>query len=260
MLSIVVPAYNEQDLVGELLRLLIALPLDFGLQKEILVVNDGSSDGTRDAIVAVMMAHPDAPLRLLDHAVNQGKGAAVRTGINAATGNMVIVQDADLEYNPSDINVVVAPIVRGIVEVVYGSRILKERAQKQLGVTTLLSGKHPHSYIFAYLGGVMITEWVNLLTGAKLTDEPTCYKCFHRRALDRLSIDCNDFSWEPEVTMKWLCQGGEIAEVPIDYRPRKRHQGKKINWRHGVQALWVVWRYWRICRSGLRSDKIRTRT
>ncbi len=243
LLSIIIPVYNEERLVTTLLRKVVDLTLDDGLEKEIIVVNDGSSDQTRE-VVSQWIAHESAAgIHFISHPKNRGKGAAVRTGMAAARGEIMIVQDADLEYDPEDINDVVRPIFRGDAKIVYGSRILREKALGRSGIFGLITGKHPHSYVLAYLGGVMITKWTNLLTGARLTDEPTCYKCFHRSALDGLTIECDDFSWEPEITVKTLLRGTEIIEVPISYHPRKNAEGKKINWTHGVKALWAVFWY-----------------
>lgn len=243
LLSIIIPVYNEERLVGELLQKVVDLKLRDGLEKEIIVIDDGSSDGTHAALEGYVESHPEAGIRLLAHSGNRGKGAAVRTGMNEARGDILIIQDADLEYDPDDINEVLAPILNSETPVVYGSRILREKALGRSGVCGLITGKHPHSYVLAYLGGVMITKWTNLLTGSKLTDEPTCYKCFHRSALEGVVIKCDDFSWEPEVTVKLLRRGFQIMEVPISYHPRKNSEGKKINWTHGVKALWTVWRY-----------------
>jgi dolichol-phosphate mannosyltransferase len=241
LLSIIIPAYNEQALIGALLGKICALRMENGMGKEIIVVDDGSSDATCERIRECMEA--STGIRLICHEKNQGKGAAVRTGMEAATGDILIIQDADLEYDPEDIREVVRPIMLGETEVVYGSRILREKELGHSGVWGVMTGKHPHSYVLAYLGGVLITRWTNFLSGARLTDEPTCYKCFHRCALDGISIECDDYSWEPEVTMKLLGRGFAIAEVPISYHPRKRSEGKKINWRHGVKALWTLWKY-----------------
>jgi len=243
LLSIIIPVFNEATLVGELLHKVVALKLGNGMDKEIIVVDDGSSDGTYAAIERFLSLHPEAGIRLLTHSVNQGKGAAVRSGMNAALGDILIIQDADLEYDPEDINEVLRPILTGQARVVYGSRILMEKTLGRSGVCGLITGKHPHSYVLAYLGGVAITKWTNLLTGSRLTDEPTCYKCFHRSVIEEITIECDDFSWEPEITVKLLNQGIAIHEVPISYHPRKNCDGKKINWRHGVKALWTVWRY-----------------
>ena len=243
LLSIIIPVYNEEKLVCTLLRQVVDLRLENGMDKEIIVVDDGSSDGTHEVIGRFIELHPAAGIRLFAHGLNQGKGAAVRTGRNEAHGDILIIQDADLEYNPEDIRDVLRPILDGAAKVVYGSRILREKALGRSGICGLITGKHPHSYVLAYLGGVAITKWINLLAGARLTDEPTCYKCFHRSALDGITIECDDFSWEPEVTMKLLKRGLAIHEVPISYHPRKHRDGKKIHWRHGVAALWTAWRY-----------------
>jgi len=243
LLSIIIPVFNEATLVSELLLKVVALNLGEGMDKEIIVVDDGSSDGTHVVIGQFLSLHPEAGIRLLTHDLNQGKGAAVRSGRDAAHGDILIIQDADLEYDPEDIKAVLHPIIAGQARVVYGSRILREKELARSGVFGMITGKHPHSYVLAYLGGVAITKWTNILTGAKLTDEPTCYKCFHRSSIEGITIECDDFSWEPEITVKLLKQGIVIHEVPISYHPRKNRDGKKINWRHGVKALWTVWRY-----------------
>lgn len=243
LLSIIIPVYNEEKLVGELLGKVAGLRLADGWAKEIIVVDDGSSDGSCAGIKRFLESHAGEAIRFLEHGANRGKGAAVRTGIKEARGDVLIIQDADLEYDPEDINDVLRPIAEGMFKVVYGSRILREKALGRSGICGLITGKHPHSYVLAYLGGVAITKWTNLLTGANLTDEPTCYKCFRREVLDGITIECNDFSWEPEITMKLLKGGIRIHEVPISYHPRKNCDGKKINWKHGVKALWTLWRY-----------------
>jgi hypothetical protein len=163
--------------------------------------------------------------------------------MTTARGEILIIQDADLEYDPEDIRDVVGPIIAGSSKVVYGSRILREKELGRSGIFGLITGKHPHSYVMAYLGGVMITKWTNLVTGANLTDEPTCYKCFHRDTLQGIEIRSDDFAWEPEITVKLLRRGLTIEEVPISYHPRKMADGKKINWKDGVKALWTVWKF-----------------
>ncbi|MEK7950848.1 glycosyltransferase family 2 protein [Luteolibacter soli] len=240
-LSIIIPVFNEVALVTTLLEKVVALELDDGMAKEIVIVDDGSTDGTLEVLHAFHTAHPET--RLLVHEKNSGKGAAVRTGMQAAQGDIFIIQDADLEYDPEDIREVVRPVVTGQASVVYGSRILREKALGRSGVLGLVTGKHPHSYVLAYLGGVTITQWINLITGACLTDEPTCYKSFRRAALEGIEIDSDDFAWEPEITVKLLLRGIEIREVPIAYHPRKNRDGKKINWRDGVKALWTAGKY-----------------
>lgn len=243
LLSIIIPVYNEANLVCKLLDRVVNLRLDGACEKELIVVDDGSSDTTHAVLEAFVMQNPQAGIRLLRHPANQGKGAGVRTGMEAARGDIIIIQDADLEYDPEDIREVIRPILDGTYKVVYGSRILREKELGRSGVFGLITGKHPHSYVLAYLGGVAITKFVNLLNGSKLTDEPTCYKCFHRQALEGIQIESDDFAWEPEVTVKLLKSGYRIAEVPISYHPRKRDEGKKISWKDGVKALWTVWKY-----------------
>jgi dolichol-phosphate mannosyltransferase len=240
-LSIIIPVFNEVGLVATLLEKVVALQLDDGMTKEIVVVDDGSTDGTLEVLRKFHASHPE--IRLLVHERNSGKGAAVRTGMQAADGDIFIIQDADLEYDPEDIREVIRPIVSGKSPVVYGSRILREKALGRSGALGLVTGKHPHSYVLAYLGGVTITQWINLITGACLTDEPTCYKSFRRSALEGIEIDSNDFAWEPEITVKLLLRGIGIHEVPIAYHPRKNRDGKKINWRDGVKALWTAAKY-----------------
>jgi dolichol-phosphate mannosyltransferase len=243
LLSVVIPVYNEASLVCEILEKVVRLRLEAGMEKEIIVVDDGSSDGTHEAVNAFIAKHREVKIHLLRHFSNRGKGAGVRTGMSAAKGDILIIQDADLEYDPEDIREIVRPIVNGTCQVVYGSRILREKELGRSGVFGLITGKHPHSYVLAYLGGVAITKLTNLLHGSTLTDEPTCYKCFHREALEGIRIESDDFAWEPEVTVKLLKQGHRIEEVPISYHPRKRCEGKKINWKDGFKALWTVWSY-----------------
>jgi glycosyltransferase involved in cell wall biosynthesis len=240
LLSIIIPVYNEERLVGELLSKVVDLQLDEGVGMEIIVVDDGSSDATAQSVENFIAAHAHANCHLLRHEKNRGKGAAVRTGMEAAKGDLMIIQDADLEYDPEDIREVIRPVLHGESMVCYGSRILKEKALGRSGICGVFRGKHPDSYLLAYIGGVSITRWINVLSGANLTDEPTCYKCFRREALDGITLNHDDFAWEPEVTMKILRQGHHIIEVPISYHPRKREEGKKINWKDGVKALWVA--------------------
>jgi len=240
LLSIIIPVYNEERLVCELLSRVMALRLGDGVAKEIIVVDDGSSDETVRQVAAFISQHGPTDVCLIRHEKNRGKGAAVKTGMAAARGDLIIIQDADLEYEPEDIREVIGPVLSGETMVCYGSRILKEKALGRAGICGVLTGKHPDSYFLAYLGGVSVTKWINLLTGSKLTDEPTCYKCFHRNALVGLTIEHDDFAWEPEVTVKLLIRGHRIKEVPVSYHPRKRDEGKKINWKDGVKALWVA--------------------
>lgn len=244
LVSIIIPVYNEETLVCDLLGKIANLRFTDQVDKEIIIVDDGSSDGTAKMVGNFVASLPaESNFHFLQHQQNQGKGAAVRTGLHASHGDIIIIQDADLEYDPEDIKEVILPILSGKARVVYGSRILREKSLGRAGVCGLITGKHPHSYVLAYLGGVAITKFVNLLTGAQLTDEPTCYKCFHRKALEGITIENDDFAWEPEITMKLLRDGTPVDEVPVSYHPRNKKQGKKINWKDGLKALWTVWIY-----------------
>ena len=240
LLSIIIPVYNEERLVCQLLSRVLGLKLDNGIGMEVIVVDDGSSDDTARNVAEFIAKNRPLDLILIRHERNCGKGAAVKTGMASARGEIMIIQDADLEYDPEDIREVIQPVLHGESMVSYGSRILKEKALGRSGFMGILKGKHPDSYFLAYLGGVSVTKWINLLTGSNLTDEPTCYKCFHRNALEGLTIEHDDFAWEPEVTVKLLIRGHRIKEVPVSYHPRKRDEGKKINWKDGVKALWVA--------------------
>jgi len=246
-ISIIVPAFNEQNAITTLLKKIADLKFEQSLEKEIIIVDDGSWDTTAEKIENFVHSHPKEKICFLRHSENRGKGAAVRTGLETATGDVVIIQDADLEYDPEDILQVIDPIMKGKAEIVYGSRILYDQSMGRPGVMGWFTGKHPRSNLMAYLGGVTITRLTNVLTGARLTDEPTCYKCFLHSVISKIVIECDDFSWEPEVTMKLLRQGYHISEVPIRYYPRSREEGKKIRWFHGVKALSTLILY-RFCK------------
>ena len=240
LLSIIIPVFNESQLVTQLLDRVRAVNFGAAVSREILIVDDGSTDGTIDLLQAYVKKHSEDAISLFEHGRNRGKGAAVRTGMEQAKGEIMIIQDSDLEYDPEEIPGVIAPIVRRNAQVVYGSRILREKALGRSGFCGVITGKHPGSYLSAYIGGVTVTKWTNFWTGASLTDEPTCYKCFHREALRGISIESDDFSWEPEITVKLITRGITIHEVPISYHPRSKSEGKKINWKHGIAALWTV--------------------
>jgi len=217
-----VPAYNERATIEEILRRLRALPLD----KEIIVVDDGSTDGTREYLSG--LAEPG--LKVVFHPENRGKGAAIRTGLEAATGEVTIIQDADLEYMPEEIPQVVAPILDGRAEVVYGSRFKGDwRGMKPL----------------YRLGNWVFATFANLLFGLGISDEATCYKAFRTDLLRRLDLQCQGFEFCPEATAKVGRLGKRILEVPITYRARTHAEGKKIGWREGFQVLSTLlkWRF-----------------
>ncbi|MBL8750844.1 MAG: glycosyltransferase family 2 protein [Planctomycetes bacterium] len=225
-LSVVVPVYNERATLREIVAAVRAVPI----AKEIILVDDGSSDGSRE-IVAELAALPD--VRVFVHPQNLGKGAALRTGFEHARGELVIVQDADLEYDPADYTRLMDPILRGDADVVYGSRYLVDE----------LDPWRPRDAFVHYLGNRFLTYVSNLFTGLNLTDMETCYKCFRRSVLTNLVIESRRFTVEPEFTAKIAKLPVRIFETPIRYRGRKFSEGKKIGWRDAVAALWAIVRY-----------------
>jgi glycosyltransferase involved in cell wall biosynthesis len=218
--SVLIPAYNE---VRTLARCLEAVySRNPGRTLEVIVVDDGSSDGTYEAAVAA--ARPGT--RVLKHERNAGKGAAIRTALSAATGDVVLIQDADLEYDPADYAALLKPFEEGRADVVYGSRIR--------------NAENGRSYSTYYWGGRLLSGWTNLLYGSSLTDEATCYKVFNANLLRSFDLRCAGFEFCPEVTAKVLRRGIKIFEVPISYSPRRMEDGKKIRWHDGVIHLWTL--------------------
>ena len=222
LLSILIPAYNEVHNIDILLAKVQAVPLS----KEIIIVDDGSTDGTRDRLIAYQST-PNT--KVIFHEHNQGKGAAIRTAIQHMTGDIAIVQDADLEYEPQDYIALVQPIIEGKEKVIYGSRFLKT--------------ENRHSYMSFYIGGQIVTLLTNILYNQRLTDEPTCYKVFETNFLRSIPLDCTRFEFCPEVTAKVAKRGIRIKELPISYYPRSITEGKKISWFDGIEAIWVLIKY-----------------
>ncbi len=220
-LSVVVPVYNEKKSLLEILRRVQSVPI----HKEIILVDDFSTDGTRDLLKDL---ESQAGFRVLYHERNLGKGAALRTGFQQATGDFVIVQDADLEYDPNDYPKLLQPILDGRADVVYGSRFSGHRRN----MTSL------HS-----LGNQLLTLLTNLLYRTSITDMETCYKLFHRSTIQGIRVECNRFNFEPEITAKALRRGLRIVEVPISYSGRSFSEGKKITWRDGFSAVWTLVKY-----------------
>ncbi len=227
-LSVVIPAYNEVATVENLLRRVAGAPLPEGLDLEMVVVDDGSSDGTRD-LLRDLETRGAPPFRLIEHPVNRGKGAALRTGFEQATGDIVLVQDADLEYNPRDYPVLLQPILEDEADVVYGSRFL--------------GGPHRVLFFWHYLGNQFLTMLSNMLTDLNLSDMETCYKVFRTEVLRSLTLHSDRFGIEPEITAKVAKAKVRIYEVPISYHGRTYAEGKKIGWRDGVSAIWAILRY-----------------
>ena len=223
-LSIVIPVYNEQDTLREILKQVRAVDLA-GIEKEILVVDDGSTDGSRD-ILAEEAAAGD--LRIFSHDHNRGKGAAVRTAIEHATGDLILIQDADLEYDPRDYPNLIRPIIEGRVTVVYGSRFL---------------GPRKAMLFWHMLGNKLLTLTTNILYNAILSDMETCYKCFRADVIKDIPLHSRRFEFEPEVTAKVLKRGHRIFEVPISYYGREYHEGKKIGAKDAPIAFWTLIKY-----------------
>lgn len=238
-LYVVIPCYNEANTVEELLRRVETVKLEAihpGISRHIILVDDGSTDGTRELVQKLAYERKDREVILMPS--NQGKGAALRAGfaaIKGQQGDVVIVQDADLEYDPEDYPEVTGPIYRGEAQVVYGSRILHP------------ANEH-HSALRFYFGGRFVTLLTNLLYASRLTDEPTCYKAFEYSLLKQIPLVCERFEFCPEITAKLLRKKVEILEVPIRYFPRRPEEGKKIGWFDGIEAIWTLlrWRFARI--------------
>ena len=227
LLSIIIPAYNEEKTIGHILKLVVNSRLN--IKKEIIVVNDGSIDDTRVMVRDFIKKNPKNKIYLVNKK-NNGKGSAVKLGLSLARGQIVIIQDADLEYDPNDYQKCIQPIIDGECKVVYGSRVL-EKTNKR------------YSHLSFFVGGKMITLFTNLLYGSRLTDETTCYKTFDVEIIKSIKIENDKFNWEPEVTAKILKEGIKIKEVPINYYPRTLKEGKKISWKDGIEAFYTLIRY-----------------
>jgi len=224
ILSIIIPCYNEKDHIVSLVNKVLQAPIE---EKEIIVVDDCSTDGTLE-----ILNREIKPLvsKILYHEKNAGKGAALRTGIAAATGDVVIIQDADLEYDPNEYPRVVTPIFEDKADVVYGSRFAK--------------GSHyENAYFQNIVANKVLTGLSNLFTGLHITDMETCYKAFRREVIQSVTIEEERFGFEPEITAKVARKKCRITEVPISYYPRKIEEGKKIGLRDGFRALYCIWRY-----------------
>jgi len=221
--SVIIPVFNEQDTIEEVVRRVASIPMS----TEIIVVNDGSSDGTLEVLERLSTSVKN--LVFVSHPQNRGKGAAIRTGIEFASGKVIIIQDADLEYAPEEIPAVVQPILEGKVKVVYGTRFSAGRP----------SGMRLPNWVIN-----RVLAWMaNVLFIARITDEATCYKAFDANFLKSIPLKCERFEFCPEVTAK-VCKAGErIHEIPISYRARSVAEGKKIRWTDGVEAIWTLIRY-----------------
>ena len=230
-LSIVIPAYNEERTIHLILDRVRQVTLPDGWSKEIIIVNDCSKDNTEAAILSYQSSHADFPMQYVAHPVNQGKGAALHTGILKATGEYTIIQDADLEYDPEEYNILLIPIIKGFADVVYGSRFM---------------GGNPHRILFYWhsIGNRFLTRISNIFTNLNLTDMETCYKLFRSDIIKKIPLKEKRFGFEPEVTAKISrVEGVRIYEVGISYYGRTYEEGKKIGWKDGVRAIYCILKY-----------------
>ena len=225
-LSVIMPVYNEEKTIRDIIVKVKKAPLR-NVAKEIILVDDCSKDGTR----AILKKMNDKSLKILLHKKNMGKGAAIRTGLKIATGDIILIQDADLEYDPNDYGKLLEPIIKGKANVVYGSRLNALRKNVK------------DMYKLHYYGNLFLTFMTNMLYGAKITDMETCYKVCKREVIKGIKLRARRFDFEPELTAKILKKGYKIQEIPISFAGRKFDEGKKITWKDGLQALYYLIKY-----------------
>ncbi len=219
-LSIIMPVYNEKSTLLEIIERVEQVPIE----KELIIVDDGSTDGSSE----ILRSLSPGRAKVIFHEVNRGKGAAVRRALGEVTGDVVVIQDADLEYDPQDIPRLLKPILAGKADVVYGSRF---------------TGEHKNMFFWHWVGNRLLTLVTNILFDTTLSDMETCYKMFKRKVIEGIKLNSNGFEFEVEITAKILKRGYRIYEVPISYAGREYHEGKKITWRDGVKAIWYLLRY-----------------
>ncbi len=230
-LSIIIPAYNEENTIYAILDKVVSVKLIQNIEKEIVIVNDCSRDKTEERIKQYMLDHPELDIKYFRHEVNKGKGAALHTGIAQAKGEYLIIQDADLEYDPDEYNLLLKPILKGMADVVYGSRFM---------------GGEPHRVLFFWhtIGNKFLTFLSNMFTNLNLTDMETCYKLFNTKMVQSLKLEEKRFGFEPEVTAKISkVPKARIYEVGISYYGRTYEEGKKIGWRDGFRAIYCILKY-----------------
>ena len=252
-LSIIMPVYNEKDTVGNALERVLSVDLsELNASKEIIIVDDGSTDGTREILKQCqvtsdkcqVVADSDSftydvrparathdEIKVIFHEKTRGKGAAIRTGFAGATGTVLVVQDADMEYDPNDFKELLKPILAGKYDVVYGSRFIK---------------RTEYAHLRFKLGNILFSFLISALFGSRVTDSYTCYKMFRRRILGSLALESDGFEIEAEITIKLLKAGFSICEIPISYKPRSIREGKKIGWRDAAVGIWTIFKN-RLC-------------
>ncbi|KPJ61331.1 MAG: glycosyl transferase [Planctomycetes bacterium DG_23] len=226
-LSVCMPVYNEEATLEEIVRRV--MEADAGLAKELIIVDDGSTDGTREVLEGLKKRYSEEDIKIFYQDPNQGKGAAVRRAFAQATGDILIIQDADLEYDPADYSKLLQPILEGKADVVYGSRFL--------------GGPHRVLLFWHYVGNKFLTTLTNTLYNINLSDMETCYKALKKEVIRSFTLKQNRFGIEPELTAKVAKRGFRLYEVPISYSGRGYEEGKKITWRDGFRALWVLFKY-----------------
>lgn len=224
--TIIIPVFNEKETIQQIIQK-VKQAKTFHLEKEIIIVNDCSSDGTDKVLDGVI----DSNINIFHHSKNQGKGAALRTGFSKATGDIVIIQDADMEYDPNEYEILLEPIIYGKADVVFGSRFISSRPHRVL-------------YFWHYLGNKLLTFTSNMFSNLNLTDMETCYKVFKRHILLSIQLKENRFGFEPEITAKIAkIKNIHIYEVGISYHGRSYDEGKKIGWKDGVKAMYCIFKY-----------------
>lgn len=230
-LSIIIPCYNEERTIQQLLEKVASVPVNHNIQKEIIVIDDASTDKTLSLIQEFIAQYPFICIRLIKHSINKGKGACIRSGLKQSSGELVIIQDADLEYNPADYNKLLQPIYDGYADVVFGSRFIGD-------------GPHRVLFFFHTIGNKFLTFLSNVLTQLNLTDMETGYKMFKREFIQKVNLKENRFGFEPEITAKISrIKSIRIYEVGIAYYGRTYTEGKKINWKDGLRAIYCIIKY-----------------